>query len=267
MRLIVDSLIALMLVAILAVVVLHYRQEHRELERIRHVHEALTHLHEQVIYHRAMAQVHEAQVRHARSIDHAAGFPARISPTWFDDDDLPINIFASIRRPWMDRAPEGDHQDHPPDPVLRDEDQAGFWYNPQRGIVRARVPEQITESATLELYNRVNSTALLALPEDQSPGREPQPHGFGLETAPEVVPDSELPLAHRLDEVTHVLPRMLSPRSVEAGQVTLWPGTSAAEKPRKHEADEPREDDADDAASRSDERPTLADRPRPTNDE
>jgi hypothetical protein len=31
-----------------------------------------------------------------------------------------------------------------------------FWYNPARGIVRARVPDQTTDEATLSLYESIN---------------------------------------------------------------------------------------------------------------
>ena len=77
-------------------------------------------------------------------------FPARISPLWFDRD-VPFNSLVSGRQPWIDVAPPGDMTDNPPDPVIQKAEQAGFWYNPNRGIIRARVIPQFTEVDTLNL--------------------------------------------------------------------------------------------------------------------
>jgi len=38
-----------------------------------------------------------------------------------------------------------------------------YWYNPDNGIVRARVTPQETVSDTLALYNEVNNTAVTAM--------------------------------------------------------------------------------------------------------
>lgn len=165
MRLIVDSLIALMLVGILGTLLWHHRGQQRELERYQFMHQALARLHDQATYHRALGDVECAQ----------EGFPLRIAPGWFGDE-MPVNILVSTQRPWLDVAPPGDEHDHPPDPVIEHDDQAGFWYNPTRGVFRARVAPQLTDQQTLALYNRVNGTALLSLPESDEHHRAPQPH-------------------------------------------------------------------------------------------
>ena len=179
MRLVLDSLIALMLVGILGAVLVHYRQQQQRLETVRFVHRSLADLHEQATYHRALATAAhaddtEAIARRKQAPDDAP-FPRHISPNWFGPK-LPLNVLADTRQPWIDLAPKDDLSAHPPDPVLRGMGQAGFWYNPSRGIFRARVPPQLSEQATLNLYNRVNGTALMALPQDESAQRQPRSH-------------------------------------------------------------------------------------------
>jgi hypothetical protein len=84
------------------------------------------------------------------------GYPLTIDPEWFEGT-LPWNDLLGPSQPWLELA----HQDqkdlvHPPDPFVIERTQAGFWYNPHTGHVRARVPAQASESASVELYNRVN---------------------------------------------------------------------------------------------------------------
>ena len=87
-----------------------------------------------------------------------------------------MNTAVPGRQPWLDIAPQGDHSYHPPDAVITRSDQAGFWYNPNRGIFRARVMPQWSPSATLQLYNQLNSVELEDLPQfSDSPERNPLP--------------------------------------------------------------------------------------------
>lgn len=165
MRLFVDSLIALMLVAVLGTLVWHHSETQRKLTQHQFVHRSLARLHEQAVFHAALDATQTS----------SRGFPLRIAPSWFGEQ-LPVNVLVSTRRPWLDVAPEGDSADHPPDPVIERYDQAGFWYNPHRGIFRARVERQITDRRTLELYNQVNGTALQTLPRYRDASREPVPH-------------------------------------------------------------------------------------------
>ncbi|MFW6059363.1 MAG: hypothetical protein ACODAQ_04235 [Phycisphaeraceae bacterium] len=167
MRLIVDSLIAMMLICILGAVVVHYQQEQRRLHDVRFVHRSLARLHEQATFRSAL--------RDAADGEEEVRFPARVAPQWFERD-LPLNVLVPLHQPWIDVAPEGDMAEHPPDPVLQNSSQAGFWYNPNRGIFRARVEPQLSEKRTLEMYNRVNGTALLSLPRDDTAARAPTPN-------------------------------------------------------------------------------------------
>jgi hypothetical protein len=89
---------------------------------------------------------------------------------------MPVNLLASADRPWIDLAPPGDLSSHPPDPLILDDQQASFWYNPTLDVFRARVAPQLSEAKTLELYNQVNGTALLAFEEAPDPSRRPMAH-------------------------------------------------------------------------------------------
>jgi hypothetical protein len=53
--------------------------------------------------------------------------------------------------------------DHPRDPMAAGPGLAQFWYNPSKGVVRARVPDDVSEATALRLYNRVNDSHLTSL--------------------------------------------------------------------------------------------------------
>ncbi len=163
MRLMIDTLIAAMLVGILAGVMLHYRAEAREVESMRTVQQSLNRLHELMKYHKALDEARTGTIN--KSI--------MVSPLWFEGN-LPENPLVPGRHPWMDIAPAGDQGAHPPDPVIRAGHQAAFWYNPTLGVFRARVAPQYTDDATLELYNKINLSPLYALPSGSDTARTPK---------------------------------------------------------------------------------------------
>ena len=115
MRLIVDSLIALMLLAVVAGGVTHYRQRQQHQAKVEFVREALHRLRDQVVYRKALDDADKP----------TRFYPKRVQPSWFSDT-LPLNVLAGAGHPWVDRAPSGDTAGHPPDPVLAGEDQAGL---------------------------------------------------------------------------------------------------------------------------------------------
>jgi hypothetical protein len=160
MRKVTDTLIVLMLITLIGGLVWHYQRSQRELDQCSHVQEALTRMYEQTVAH---------TTTDAKSTQ--AGFPTVISPAWFGQE-LPMNALAPDA-PWVDLAPKGDMTDHPPDPCLERPTQAGFWYNANLGVIRARVPRQITDQDTLNLYNKINQSALKALRHDANPDRAP----------------------------------------------------------------------------------------------
>jgi len=155
MRWIVDGLMALMVTGILAAVVWYHHGRQEAAKRNAAVQEALSQLHELLITHAAIDP----------DLLEQGVYPKEVPPEWFTESEPPRNVLAGESHPWLDIAPEGDLSAHPPDPVLDSPNQAGFWYNPNRGIFRARVPRQFTEQETLSLYNRLNDCSLPVLPD------------------------------------------------------------------------------------------------------
>jgi len=172
MRIMIDSLIGLMLVAVVvAVVMLHH--ERRAGERsVAEVQNALQRLHDQAAYHSALQS---AMAGHDTLLVH-------MHEAWFGED-LPTNELVSDDRPWLDLAPPGDLGVHPPDPIATGSKQAGFWYNPTTGVFRARVSPVGSEAETLALYNRVNGTSLEAFEQIPDPARRPVAHEPGTTPA------------------------------------------------------------------------------------
>ncbi len=165
MRLTFDILILLMLAVILGGVVWVQYERGTQRDRIAQVHEALAKLSEGMRYEAAMQ----------RAIEGEEGFPRAISPQWFPHG-LPVNHLLPPEHPWIDVAPPGDRSEHPPDPIVDSAAQASFWYNPSRGLFRARVPAQLSETASLTLYNEVNHSELEELPNRRDTARRPLPN-------------------------------------------------------------------------------------------
>lgn len=153
MRLVLDTLIVLMLLAILAGVMYHNRRaqdlaQQRELARAE--------------LHRLQRQIH-LQAALARASQNERGYPLTIDPEWFQGQ-LPRNAMLEPGHPWLEVAgPSQRNLDHPRDLVAAAPEAASFWYNPSTGIVRARVPSGISDAEALELYNYVNETDVQAL--------------------------------------------------------------------------------------------------------
>ncbi|MEM6551276.1 MAG: hypothetical protein AAF750_04025 [Planctomycetota bacterium] len=171
MRLVLHSLIALAAVFGLGAMLLHNRAQDTRAADVAFVQQSLTHLHERTAYHAALKAAAADDPRNALLV--------AVQPAWFGDQ-LPVNILLDDLHPWIDLAPPGDRDEHPPDPVIRRGDQAGFWYNPTLGIFRARVPQQATERQTLELYNSLNTAELAALPLIADPLRAPLAYRPGI---------------------------------------------------------------------------------------
>lgn len=165
MRLVIDSLIVIMLLAVLGgVVMLHQSRKQGERD-LAQTQQALSALHAQTAY---QSTVKSAMAGHEQVLVY-------IEPAWFGEQ-LPKNQLISGDRPWLDLAPPGDLGEHPPDPIILDDQQAAFWYNPTLGVFRARVEPQLSEAKTLELYNQVNTCQLLAFDAVPSPDRRPMAH-------------------------------------------------------------------------------------------
>jgi len=161
MRIVIDTLIAVMLGALLIGTVSHYQTEQYQVDRKQQVHRTILRLHEQAVYHGAVGQAPVS----------GAGFPLEISPLWFGERGVPTNSMVPGRQPWLDIAPHGDNSEHPPDPIITKPQQAGFWYNPNLGIVRARIAGNFSPAKAIETYNILNGTTLTNLPKRPDPAR------------------------------------------------------------------------------------------------
>ncbi len=99
-------------------------------------------------------------------------FPVAVLPEWFDGE-TPSNTLLDANHPWIDVAPPGDTSIHPPNPIATTQAMAGFWYNPNTGIFRARVPAHLTDQEALSLYNSLNGVELQALEPSADAARTP----------------------------------------------------------------------------------------------
>jgi len=171
MRLWIDSLIALLLVAVLAIVVGSGSDRVESQARVEATADAVEQMGSSARYQAVMAEAAEALAGvEPQKLPELA---RHIDPAWFPDG-RPINrLLNDADRPWIDVAPAGDTATHPPDPVLVRPAQAQFWFNPTTGQVRARVPMQATQSQTLALYRQANRVELDALPVTAEPDRQP----------------------------------------------------------------------------------------------
>lgn len=153
MRMIVDGLIVVMIGAVALSVMAHDQTESRHQQRLDEVRQAMAEMHVKARVHGSMDDVEAT--RH--------GFSITLEEQWFRPRP-PHNVLLSADRPWLDIAQDGDNAQHPKDPVAYGPEQAAFWYNPEYGIIRARVAPQLSKSETLRLYNEVNLSALREIP-------------------------------------------------------------------------------------------------------
>jgi hypothetical protein len=153
MRLVIDSLVALMLTGILAGVVLHTRAEWRLEDKIELARAEVERFHSQIMLQTALEQVELSQ----------RGYPARVDPGWFAGN-LPVNPLLGPSHPWVEIADEKQRDlHHPPNLIAFSGDVAQFWYSPYTGEVRGRVSAEVSDATALRLYNRVNGSKLTDL--------------------------------------------------------------------------------------------------------
>ncbi len=210
MRLLIDSMIVVMVVAIIVGAVVYRQESTRQDLDLQAVRDGLAQFQEKLEFHGALWQVQ----------DQGAGqYPPQVMPGWFQGRP-PKNTLVTADRPWLDIAPLEDYNDQPPDPLTTQPGQASFWYNPTLGVVRARVPRQNTDRLTLELYNRVNGTFLTALPGGNDPDRAPLAWN-----------------ANPLTTGQHASPDGRSVGEVEAFELLLTP--TVEPEPREQEPQEP----------------------------
>ncbi len=150
MRLITDTLVALMLVGLVAGVVLHHRHK-RDLER-------------RVLTTRAEVDRFQSQIMLQAAIEKVPltqrGYPVTVEPEWFGVD-RPMNYLLGEGYPWVEiaRSSRSDRW-HPVNRVATTREVAQFWYNPYTGVVRARVPDSASDATAGRLYDQVNYSDL-----------------------------------------------------------------------------------------------------------
>ncbi len=150
MRLLVDILLALMLCGVLAGVVMYKRGELSSKQDLEQTRVDVRRFQQQITLHAALGQVEHSK----------RGFPMTIDPAWFAGN-LPRNPLLGPGHPWLEIASEEDRDIiHPPERWAAGPDIAQFWYNPQIGQVRARVPAGIPDSKALKMYNYINDCHL-----------------------------------------------------------------------------------------------------------
>jgi len=87
-----------------------------------------------------------------------AKLPLEIDQGWFEQ--LPVNSLVAAGTPWMQTVPKRQGNLANPTVIVAGPEHAALWYNPYRGVSRARVPERMTRSMTIDLYNQVNKTSI-----------------------------------------------------------------------------------------------------------
>lgn len=148
MRLVVDLVV---LLAILAGGAGYWWTQHQQVAMRRQI--------DQV--RQSMREIHNVAMLHGGQGDvpvHTSGYPLKIEATWFATP--PVNGLAADHALWLAVAEPERYAATNPRNITVSDQRAAFWYNPARGIIRARVPRQITEDATMDLYNRINATSL-----------------------------------------------------------------------------------------------------------
>jgi hypothetical protein len=153
MRLIIDTLVALMLAGVLAGVVTFYNGRRDRDGQVELARAEVERFQREIMLQAALEQVPQSE----------AGYPRTIDLAWFQGD-LPLNPLLDEGRPWLEIASAADrHLAHPVYRCASQPSLASFWYNPANGIVRARVPAGISDHEALGLYNRVNACSLESL--------------------------------------------------------------------------------------------------------
>lgn len=149
MRLLVDTVIALLLLAVLGTILWHQRADRHRAEQIAMVQQAMQAIESQSLYRAAIGDARASN----------AGYSDHLNPAWFDH--LPNNVLVDHREvPWLDSREDVGPDTLHPRHIVADSHHAAFWYNPYRGTIRARVPAQMSWEQTVELYNQVNGTAI-----------------------------------------------------------------------------------------------------------
>lgn len=158
MRLFMDCVVALLLVALLGGVVWHSRTDRTVQADRGTARNEVRRFQQQIALQSALAKVQRNE----------RGYPETVDPDWFQGN-LPSNALLGVGHPWLEIAgPEQRDLIHPLDRVATGKNVAKFWYNPYTGTVRARVPALMSDATALDLYNFINDCNLSDLFADGS---------------------------------------------------------------------------------------------------
>lgn len=153
MRRVVDAIGVVVVLAIAILVVIVEQDRRADTQKITDVCQSVRRFEREVRVRAATDDV----------VINGRGWPVTIDPAWFAEA-IPQNPLLSRDRPWVEVAPPDQaHRLHPESPVAFDSSVASFWYNPYNGVIRARVPHTLSDKQALELYNRVNGSALASI--------------------------------------------------------------------------------------------------------
>ena len=153
MRRLVDLICVLVIVGIAVAAVMMSKRGDQFAERVEETRAALVKIQGELVIRSQSGQA---------SLN-PRGWSETIVPAWFGGE-LPANTVLSADRPWMEIASvEQAAWEHPRPTFDVTGNDAAFWYNPALGIVRARVPMQPTDRATIDAYNTINNVALRSL--------------------------------------------------------------------------------------------------------
>ena len=150
MRTLLNILVVVMLAGILVGVVMIRSNKGIKQDQIRTARDEVRRFQRQITLQATVADVE-------LTVD---GYPVTTDPNWFHGN-LPENPLIEAGHPWVEIAGRNERWLlHPLDVAVRDAAAAQFWYNPYKGIVRARVPADISDAIALEVYNQVNDSSL-----------------------------------------------------------------------------------------------------------
>lgn len=150
MRTLLNILVVVMLAGILVGVVMIRSNKGIKQDQIRTARDEVRRFQRQITFQATIAEVELT----------AEVYPVTADPNSFHGN-LPQNLLIEAGHPWVEIAGRNERSFlHPLDIVVRDAVAAQFWYNPYKGIVRARVPADISDAIALEVYNQVNDSSL-----------------------------------------------------------------------------------------------------------
>ncbi len=150
MRLLVDFMIALIVLVVIATIMVQQRARAEQNSLVEQTQHAMHAIESKAIFHAGLGETDLTR----------RGYPMVIDELWFDQ--LPVNPLTGPTIVWIEVAADDNIKAFNPRYVTAEHGRSAFWYNPYLGIVRARVPMQTSEQATVDLYNMVNGTTLRA---------------------------------------------------------------------------------------------------------